>query len=175
MVAAAFVAPYLLEATSRFVLAAARVPGVRLGIITATPFEELSPELRSAVSGHWRVEDGLDPQQIADGVRGLAHQIGPVERLMGILEQLQVPMGEVRDHLGITGMGADAARNVREKSRMKDVLRAAGIPCARHRLIRHTSEAEAFLAEVGLPVVAKPPDGAGAKATFRLDLSLIHI
>lgn len=169
MVAAAFVAPYLLEATSRFVLAAARVPGVRLGIITSTPFEDLSPELRSAVSGHWRVEDGLDPQQIADGVRGLAHQIGPVERLMGILEQLQVPMGEVRDHLGITGMGADAARNVREKSRMKDVLRAAGIPCARHRLIRHTSEAEAFLAEVGLPVVAKPPDGAGAKATFRLD------
>ena len=29
MVVAAFVAPYLLEATSRFVLSAARLPGVR--------------------------------------------------------------------------------------------------------------------------------------------------
>jgi formate-dependent phosphoribosylglycinamide formyltransferase (GAR transformylase) len=49
------------------------------------------------------------------------------------------------------------------------VLRAAGLPCARHRLIRHSREAEDFLAEVGTPLVAKPPDGAGAQATFRLD------
>lgn len=88
---------------------------------------------------------------------------------MGILEQLQVPLGQVRDHLGLPGMGEEAARNVRDKARMKDVLRAAGIPCARHRLIRHTSEAESFLREVGVPVVAKPPDGSGAQATFRLD------
>lgn len=169
MVAAAFVAPYLLEATSRFVLAAARTPGVRLGLITSTAWEDLPPDLRSALAGHWRVEDALDPQQIADAVRGLAHQIGPVERVMGILEQLQVPLGQVRDHLGLPGMGEEAARNVRDKARMKDVLRAAGIPCARHRLIRHTSEAESFLREVGVPVVAKPPDGSGAQATFRLD------
>lgn len=169
MVAAAFVAPYLLEATGRFVLAAARTPGVRLGLITSTAWEDLPPDLRSALAGHWRVEDALDPQQIADAVRGLAHQIGPVERVMGILEQLQVPLGQVRDHLGLPGMGEEAARNVRDKARMKDVLRAAGIPCARHRLIRHTSEAESFLREVGVPVVAKPPDGSGAQATFRLD------
>lgn len=169
MVSAAFVAPYLLEATSRFVLAAARLPGVRLGIITSTPWEDISPELRSALAGHWRVDDGLDPQQIADGVRGLGHQIGPVERLMGILEQLQVPLGQVRDHLGLPGMGEQASRNVRDKARMKDVLRAAGIPCARHRLIRTSQEAADFLSEVGLPVVAKPPDGAGAAATFRLN------
>lgn len=169
MVAAAFVAPYVLDATGRFLLAAARVPGVRLGIITSTPWEELAPELRSALAGHWQVADALDPQQITDGVRGLGHQIGPVERLMGILEQLQVPLGQVRDHLGLPGMGEATARNVRDKSRMKDVLRAAGVPCARHRLIRHTKEAADFLTEVGLPVVAKPPDGAGAQATFRLD------
>lgn len=142
---------------------------MRLGLITSTAWEDLPPDLRSALAGHWRVEDALDPQQIADAVRGLAHQIGPVERVMGILEQLQVPLGQVRDHLGLPGMGEEAARNVRDKARMKDVLRAAGIPCARHRLIRHTSEAESFLREVGVPVVAKPPDGSGAQATFRLD------
>lgn len=169
MVSAAFVAPYLLEATSRFVLAAARVPGVRLAVITSSPWEDLSPELRSALAGHWRVQDALDPQQIADAVRGLAHQVGPVERLIGILEQLQVPLGQVRDALGLPGMGEQAARNVRDKAQMKDVLRAAGIPCARHRLVAREQEARDFLDEVGLPVVAKPPDGAGAKATFRLD------
>ncbi len=170
MVVAAFVAPYLLEATARFVLCAARIPGVRLGVITTEPVDRLSPELREALAGHWRVEDALDPQQIADAVRGLAGQLGgPVERLIGALEQLQVPLAEVRDALGIPGMTAEVARNVRDKSRMKSVLRAAGVPCARHQLVSRTEEATNFLAEVGLPLVAKPPDGAGAKATYRLD------
>ena len=169
MVVAAFVAPYLLEATARFVLSAARTPGVRLGLITTEPAENLSPELREALGGHWQVGDALDPQQIADGVRGLTDQIGPVERLIGALEQLQVPLGQVREALGIPGMDADTASNVRDKSRMKSVLRAAGVPCARHQLVTRTEEATGFLAEVGLPLVAKPPAGAGAQATYRLD------
>src|SRR5690348_2223795 len=98
MVVAAFVAPYLLEATARFVLSAARIPGVRLGLITTEPTDRLSPELREALAGHWRVDDALDPQQIADAVRGIGGQLGgPVERLIGALEQLQVPLAEVRD------------------------------------------------------------------------------
>ncbi|GAA1176807.1 hypothetical protein GCM10009584_17850 [Ornithinimicrobium humiphilum] len=169
MVTAAFVAPFLLEATRRFVLAAARVPGVRLAVITATPWDQLDPELKEAVAGHWQVTDGLDPQQVADAVRGLRSQVGEVERLVGILEQLQVPLAQVRDALGIPGMDEQSARNVRDKAQMKTVLRAAGLPCARHQLVHRTEEALAFLDLVGLPVVAKPPDGAGARATFRLD------
>ena len=169
MVVAAFVAPYLLEATARFALSAARVPGVRLGLITTEPAENLSADLRDALAGHWQVGDALDPQQIADAVRGLSGQIGPVERLIGALEQLQVPLAQVRGALGIPGMDEDTAQNVRDKSRMKSVLRSAGIPCARHQLVNRTEEATSFLAEVGLPIVAKPPAGAGAQATYRLD------
>ncbi|WP_151523487.1 ATP-grasp domain-containing protein [Serinicoccus kebangsaanensis] len=169
MVTAAFVAPFLLEATRRFVLAAARVPDVRLAVITASPLDDLDPELRAAVAAHWQVTDALDPQQLADAVRGLGHQLGPVERLIGILEQLQVPLGQVRDALGIPGMGEQSARNVRDKARMKTVLEQAGLPCARHQRVSRTQQAEDFLELVGLPVVAKPPDGAGATATYRLD------
>ena len=169
MVVAAFVAPYLLEATARFALSAARVPGVRLGLITTEPAENLSADLRDALAGHWQVSDALDPQQIADAVRGLSSQFGAVERLIGALEQLQVPLAQVRGALGIPGMDEDTALNVRDKSRMKSVLRSAGIPCARHQLVTRTEEATRFLSEVGLPMVAKPPAGAGAQATYRLD------
>jgi hypothetical protein len=170
MVVAGFVAPYLMEATARFVLSAARTPGVRLGLITTASVDQVPPELRAALAGHWQVSDALDPQQITDAVRGLTGQLGaPVERLVGALEQLQVPLGEVRDALGIEGMDAQTARNVRDKSQMKSVLRAAGVPCARHQLVARTEEATSFLAEVGLPLVAKPPAGAGAQATYRLD------
>lgn len=169
MVTAAFVAPYLLDATTRFVLSAARLPGVRLALITSTPVEKMPDEVKAALTGHWRVDDALDPQQIADAVRGIGRQVGPVDRLIGVLEQLQVPLAEVRDALGIEGMDTETAKNVRDKSRMKSVLRAAGLPCARHQLVERTEQATSFVAEVGLPLVAKPPAGAGAQATYRLD------
>src|SRR5262249_14211372 len=131
--------------------------------------QKLPPGLRSKLAAHWRVDDCLDPGQIVWAVRGLAERLGPPARLIGTLEELQVPLAEARQALGVRGMSVDAARNFREKSRMKDVLAAAGLPCARHRLVPSAAEARAFVAEVGLPVVVKPPAGAGARNTFRVD------
>jgi biotin carboxylase len=37
--------------------------------------------------------------------------------------------------LGLDGMDVQTALNVRDKSRMKTVLREAGVPCARHQLV----------------------------------------
>ncbi|MGH3341228.1 MAG: ATP-grasp domain-containing protein, partial [Propionibacteriaceae bacterium] len=169
MVVAAFVAPFLLPATERFVATAAALPNVSLGVVTAEPVDRLSPELKQRLDGHWRVDDPLNPDQLVEAVRGLSRQIGPVERLVGALEQLQVPMAYARDVLGIDGMSVETALNVRDKSRMKSVLRAAGVPCARHQLVTNPGEALGFAEDVGFPLVAKPPAGAGAQATYRLD------
>lgn len=169
MVVAAFVAPFLLEATTRFVATAAALPDVRLAVITSEPADRLAPVLKERLDAHWRVDDALDPRQIADAVTGLSRQMGPVERLVGALEQLQVPLAYVREALGIEGMDVQTALNVRDKARMKSVLRAAGVPCARHQLVTTADQAWAFANEVGFPLVAKPPAGAGAQATYRLD------
>ena len=74
----------------------------------------------------------------------------------------------VRQALGIDGLSVDAANNFRDKARMKTALRAAGLPCARHCLATSPQAALAFVAEIGLPVVVKPPAGAGAQATYRI-------
>src|SRR3954454_24239794 len=169
MVVAAFVAPYLLEATARFVSVAAELPGVRLGLITCEPVERIPPALRERLAAHWRGDDALDPRQLAWAVDGLAGQLGRVERLVGALEQLQVPLAQAREALRIEGMDVRTAINVRDKSQMKETLRAAGIPCARHALVCSAGQARAFADEVGFPLVAKPPAGAGAQSTFRLD------
>jgi biotin carboxylase len=115
------------------------------------------------------VSDALDPRQVAWAVSGLAGQLGRVDRLVGALEQLQVPLAQVRESLGIEGMDVRTAINVRDKSHMKETLQAAGIPCARHALVRSPGQATAFADAVGFPLVAKPPAGAGAQSTFRLD------
>jgi len=169
MAVVAFVAPYLLETTGRFVEAAARLPGVELALVTCEPPENVPPRLRQQLAGYWRIEDGLDAGQIVGAVRGLSGQLGPVRRLIGVLEQLQVQLAQAREHLGIDGMNATTAYNFRDKAQMKSVWRAAGVPCARHRLADSAEAAYGFAAEVGFPIVVKPPAGAGAKSTFRLD------
>ncbi len=169
-----FVAPFFLPATLRFVEAAADLPGVRLALVTQEKVtqqtvEQLPSALRSKVVAHWGVDDALDAEQLTTAVRGLADRLGPVHRLMGALEQLQEPLAAVREALGIDGMGVETAGNFRQKARMKDVLRAAGLPCARHCLAEDPRAAEDFATEVGFPLVLKPPAGAGAQGTFRVD------
>jgi hypothetical protein len=169
MANAIFVAPFLLPATVRFIAAAALLPDVRLGLISQDPEDRLPEDLRATLSGHYRIPDGIDPQQIADATRAMARHLGGVDALMGMLEQLQVPLGEVRDALRIPGMGADVAHNFRDKERMKTVFEANGVPCAGHRLASSADEARAAAGVLGYPLVAKPPAGAGARSTFRIE------
>ncbi len=164
-----FVAPYFIETTMRFVAAVARLPGVRFALVSHEPEEKLPPDLRAHVAAHLRVGDSLDSRELAGAVQSLAGRLGPIERLIGTLEELQVPLAEVRAHFKIPGLGVEAAHNFRDKSRMKDVLRAAGVPCARHRLCADAAECRAFAAEIGFPLVVKPPAGAGARNTFRVE------
>jgi D-alanine-D-alanine ligase-like ATP-grasp enzyme len=166
---AIFVAPYLLDTTARFVLGAAELPETRLGLVTHEPLEKVPPGLRGKLADHLRVENALDPGQLGSAVRHMSKRLGSADRLIGTLEELQVPLAEVREAFGIPGMRAEAARNFRDKSRMKSVLQSHGIPCARHRLVLGPDEARAFAREASFPLVVKPPAGAGARNTFRID------
>src|SRR5262245_28572634 len=126
-----FVAPFFLDTTVRFIEGVADAPGSRLGLVSQDPIEKLPPGLREKLAAHYRVADALDPDQISAAVRQLAPRLHGASRLLATLEELQVPVAEVRERLGIEGMGPETALNFRDKSRMKDVMAAAGLPCAR--------------------------------------------
>lgn len=166
---AIFVAPFFLETTLRFVAGAASLPDVRLSLVSQDPAERLPPRLRASLAGHWRVDDALDPNQLVEAGKALGSKLGRPARMIGALEQLQVPLAQARAKLGIEGLSVDAANNFRDKSRMKDVLTAAGVPCARHTLAESAEQAVAFAERAGFPLVAKPPAGAGGKRTFRIN------
>lgn len=165
-----FVAPFFMEATLRFVEAAASLAGVRLGLVSQDPASKLSSALRARLAAHEQVADALDPRQIAVAVRAMEPRLGgPARRLLGTLEQLQVPLAHARRTLDIDGLDVESAHNFRDKARMKAVLERHDIPCARHRLVDSTGDAWAFVREVGYPLVLKPPAGAGARDTYRID------
>jgi hypothetical protein len=160
-----FVAPFPLDTTMRFARAAASLSDVRmLGIMQEAPRGGDAGMFADLVT----VADGLDAGQLVAAARVLEHRHGEVHRVLGILEALQVQLGEVRRALGVPGTSPETADLFRDKARMKDELRRHGLPCARHRLLRSWSDAEAMIAEIGLPVVLKPPAGMGCKATWRV-------
>jgi hypothetical protein len=165
-----FIAPYGMDTTLRFVRGVASLPEVRLGLISQESMARLPQELTRGLAAVERFEDALDPAQLAKAVRTLARSLGGrVDCLLGILEQLQEPMAEVREQLGIRGMDAAEARCFRDKSAMKERLRERGLPCARHGLVHSSAAAHAFAEDCGYPLVAKPPAGAGARNTIRVD------
>jgi biotin carboxylase len=164
-----FCAPFLLETTLRFVDAAADLPGVRLALVTNEASENVPKALREKLVLVTRSRDPLAADAIADAVRSVASRIGPVDRLLGALEELQVPLGEVRAALAIPGMDGETAKNFRDKARMKDLLRRHGLPCARHLRTSSEADAQRFAEEVGFPLVVKPPAGSGARNTFRVE------
>ncbi len=164
-----FVVPYAMETTLRFARRTAELAGVRLGVISQEPGEVLVRELGGKLAAFERVTDALDPEQLQRAARNIAsHFGGKVERLLGVLEQLQEPLALVRERMQIRGMDLAEAHYFRDKARMKDRLREHDVPCARHKLCTTPEEAFAFAREV-LPLVVKPPAGAGARNTQRLD------
>ena len=169
MVHVVLLAPRFLENTNRYVRAFAELEGVTLSLVSLDPEESIPAPLRPRIAAHYRVADLFDSAQLTVAVRAIAGAIGPVDRLTGFLEQLQLPMAEARDALGIEGMSAQVAHNFRDKDRMKDVLRSHGVPVARSALVRSPDELRIFVEQVGLPVIVKPQAGLGSRATYRIE------
>jgi formate-dependent phosphoribosylglycinamide formyltransferase (GAR transformylase) len=147
-----------IAATHRFGKALRSLHGVRLlGLFQEAPRGEVA-----------QVGDALDPRQLLEGVELLRRRHGDPHRIVGILENLQTQLAMVRGHYGLPDGDPEAADRFRDKGRMKDALRAIGVPCARHARIKSEDEAWAFAAEIGFPIVLKPPAGAGSKSTYEI-------
>ncbi len=160
-----FVAPFPIETTMRFVRATSKLDSVRLlGLVHSPPEGEDARLYHDVV----RVSDPLSAEDVLAGVDELRRRHGQPFRIIGILEALMVQMAQARERFGVAGTRAETAALFRDKARMKDALRAAGLPVARHRLVTSQDDARAFAREVGFPMVLKPPAGMGAKATFRV-------
>ncbi|MCB9878431.1 MAG: ATP-grasp domain-containing protein [Planctomycetes bacterium] len=162
-----FVIPFATANTQRFARAVAALPDVRLSVVSQDPAQRFPAPFRERLAGFEQVADAMQVDDLCGGVERLAAQVGPVARLLGVLEPLQEPLAQARERLRIRGMDHGAAQNFRDKARMKDLFGAHAIPCARHRLCGSVDEALAFARQVGFPLVGKPPAGAGAKATQR--------
>ncbi len=159
-----FAAPFPMPATLRFCQALCQLSGVRVVGLFQQP-----PRDTAGLAWVEQVGNALDTPQLLAACRRIQARFGTVHQLVGVLENMQEQLSAVRAELGLPGTDPQTARLFRDKATMKDALRSAGLPCARHRLLTHDAAAWSFVGEVGFPVVLKPPAGAGCKATYRVE------
>lgn len=161
-----FVAPFPTDPTLRFLRALATLEDIRLlGVVHTPPPRQEDARLFHDVV---RITEPLNRQDTIDGVEILKRRHGEPHRIVGILEAMMVQLAETREHHGVTGASVKTSVLFREKHLMKDALRAAGLPVARHALVTSLEDAKKFVDEVGFPIVMKPPAGMGSRATFRV-------
>lgn len=162
-----YTAPNYTENAVRFIRALANLEDVQFGLVSQEPLAWLPPDVQAKVADFHQVADVFDPQQLELATKAMMVRQGKPHRILGAVEQAQVPVAQVRESLGIDGMSVEVALNFRDKGRMKNLMREAGLPCAHHQKVTSSREAFAFAGAHGFPLVVKPPDGAASQATFR--------
>ena len=162
------VAPFIGKTMRQCLAAFAGLENTKIGIISQQPEEALPARLQQRISGHMRVSDCLNSEQLTEATHRFNEQWGKVDRLIGYLEHLQTPLAETRTRLNIDGMQHQQALNFRDKNQMKDVLRRAGLPVAAQAKIHSAQDAQRFIEEVGYPIILKPLAGVGSKNTMRV-------
>ncbi len=163
-----YTAPNYTENAVRFIRTLANLEGVRLGLISQEPKEWLPADIQPKLADFQLVNDVFSASQLETASRSLAGRQGKIHRILGAVEQAQIPVAQVREALGIEGMDVETAHNFRDKSRMKNLLQEAGLPCARHQKVTSKDDALTFANYVGFPLVVKPLDGAASQSTYRV-------
>ncbi len=132
------------------------------------PEAGLDDDVREWLTHYEQVGSVVDDHSVERAVRWIQDKIW-VDRLEATVEAHIMTAARVREACGIPGTSVRTAHLCRDKPAMKEVLRAAGVPCARSIGASTGDAVRAFADAVGYPLIVKPPDGAGASGTHRVD------
>ncbi|HZV68495.1 MAG TPA: hypothetical protein VFG10_03095, partial [Saprospiraceae bacterium] len=155
MTPVAYITPNFTANAVRFIEALAGLYDIRLVVISQESSLLLPPWQQSRIAVARQVPDVFNSDALIRVLTEVQKKTGQFHRLLGATEQLQVPLAEARKALGVDGMDIETAHNFRDKSRMKRLFEEAGIPCARHALVKNLQEALAFTKKCPYPLVVK--------------------
>ena len=138
-----------------------------LGVADAQ-FEQLRPELQTALTEYYRVDDMHNYDQLLRAIGYFTHSYGKIDQLDSQNEYWLETEAQLRTDFNINGLKSGQMAAIKQKSRMKKVYQNAGIEVARGQIVRKPKDAQSLLTETGFPVVAKPDIGVGAAKTFKI-------
>jgi carbamoylphosphate synthase large subunit len=132
------------------------------------PKDGLDDDVKGWLTHYEQVDSVTNDAAVERVVRWLQDRMW-IDRLEATIEAHTMTAARVREACTIPGTSVRTAYLCRDKPAMKQILREAGVPCARSTGASSADEVRAFAAEVGYPLIVKPPDGAGASGTHRVE------
>jgi len=142
--------------------------GVAVTGIGEASAESLDPELKGWLAHYEQVSSVVNEEELLRTVRWV-HERVPIDRLEATIEAHVMAAARIREACGIPGTSIRTSFLCRDKPTMKDVLREAGVACARSLGSDSPEEVFEFAQDVGYPLIVKPRDAAGASGTTRVD------
>ena len=132
------------------------------------PADSLGAEMRGWLGDYLQVHSVVHEPSLLQAVRAVQDKLW-VDRLEATVEAHIMAAANVRRLTGIPGTSPETAWLCRDKPAMKEALRRAGIPCAQSTRAQSPRDARNFAESVGYPLIVKPPAGAGASGTWRVN------
>ncbi|WP_328454623.1 ATP-grasp domain-containing protein [Amycolatopsis sp. NBC_00438] len=143
----------------RDVVAAVRREGFRAELVTEALDDAERAELTPIVDGFVVVDDVRDPEAVADAIRARDPEPGGV---LTAAEGIIASTARVAGLLGVARCPADVFTVTHNKFAVRQALAEAGLPGPRCALFADPSDAGKIAAEVGLPAIVKPVNGAAS-------------
>ncbi len=132
-------------------------------------YNELRPELRSAFTEYFKVEDMHNYNQLLRATGYFTWKYGKIEGIDSNNEYWLETEAKLRTDFNIDGIRLHELDIIKQKSQMKKVFLNAGVNVARGRVIDTFEDALEFIQETGYPVVGKPDTGVGAANTYKIN------
>ncbi len=143
--------------------------GVSVFGIGDCPYENLTSELKNALTEYYKVSSLENYDEVYRAVAYFAYKHGRIDYLESNNEYWLESDARLRKDFNITtGFLPEDMPQVKCKSRMKAKYIEAGIPVALYHLVDDKAGCLDFIQQVGYPVIVKPDNGVGAIDTLRI-------
>ncbi|MDH2926237.1 ATP-grasp domain-containing protein [Lonepinella koalarum] len=136
--------------------------------IADTPYEQLSENLRHALTEYYRVDNMEDYDQVYRAVGYFAHKYGRIDRIESHNEYWLELDAKLRTDFNVFGYKNKDMLAIKTKAQMKEVFRQTGLKVAQGKVFKTDDEARQLANKFNFPVIIKPNSGVGASDTYKI-------
>ena len=162
------ISPYYPQNFQQFTIELAN-QGINVLGIGQEPYDQLDQPLKDALTEYFRVENLENLDEVKRAVAFLFYKHGPIDRIESHNEYWLEQDAQLREQFNVFGAKPKDLKKTKFKSEMKKLFKKAGVPVVPGQVVKTLSGVDLAVNKLGLPLIAKPDNGVGAAATFKLE------
>ena len=162
------ISPYYPQNFQQFTVELAN-KGITVLGIGQEPYDQLDQPLKDSLTEYFRVENLENLDEVKRAVAFLFYKHGPIDRIESHNEYWLEQDAQLREQFNVFGAKPKDLKKTKFKSEMKKLFKKAGVPVVPGQVVKTISGVDLAVNKLGLPLIAKPDNGVGAAATFKLE------